>query len=401
MQWISFTLALCVIVAAVATAAKAEASHALDQLAAEYDDYEWISDDDGEASDIEKASRRLVHPPKTFTLRTRSPSLWYRPSGWKPIDSSVDLSSGTIVVATDESSPSARKNIGLLSALKARQPNASTDLPQTTTDVTQHEPWLMEAIEEVVQTGLLPISRSAISDNSVGMAKADFDESTTTVDVASIITTTPTPVSISSAPIWVFASRTPTTIKPTTTGLGGIAVGSSQPQSTVTSIVTSTVKSIPSTLVTTNFVNHNKLVERSTPDHQSRDDSLEPTTTTEWWKAKPNYQFDSLSVKDSLAVDYADGPQPEKQPEIGNGQKELQPPSGNPAFNQQPPAVNRPIIVQQWYQPPPTQQSTPRRPVIVKAPPRTTTTTSTTTARPTTTNTPPKLASTRKPPQVC
>lgn len=364
---------LAFLVLSLASAAEEEPPHQL-----LIDDYQLF--DQGEDSGI-KASRKLIQPLKTYTLRTRSPSLWYRPVGWKPNDPSV--SSDSIVVATSDDTSSSiatsRKSIGNTNSgvivpqiNKSRLPDTSagastgastSELPATTTEHVMHdEPWLMEAIEEVVQGGLLPfkeISRSAMMSNREDDGddfiidpspdvNLDLEELRQAADTSTIGTTTPSPVGISSGPIWVFASRQPTTVKPTTTSaLADIVLGQGswtltsvdQPQSTATS----TVRSIPSSLITTRLMSHNKIVERSTPDDAT---SVE-TTTTEWWKVKPNYEFASLTVNDPVAVDYADGPQPQNQAEI-NGQKELPPPSGNPNFNQQQPAVNRPIIVQQW-----------------------------------------------------
>ena len=370
----------------------------------------------------DKTMRRLVRV-KTFTLptRTRTRPIWYRPD-WP---------------SNKNSSIASTVNPALNSTTTSSTETTTADLPPTTvvdttigqsdftsaTELVQQEKWLLEAIEEVaqsVQDDLTPyqdvdqiivteipetqVRKEALSQENSLLFTAS-SKSPAVIVSSSTVTSTPNPASISSAPLWIYGTR-PTTLPPSgtnkpfvnrwtaapakrvgvTVGLSRFA-GTAKPSSSTS--FSTTTRSKPVSLITAakskptphppiSTTTHHKVARSTTSQTQSRDTSAGIPVTTEWWVAKPNFQFASLAVHDQGDVYDYDGQVDDESAE--NFPSELPPPVANPHFTgndkSRPSTPRRPLS----SQPP-----TPREPGIVQITPRTTTTRPKTTTTKTTT----------------
>lgn len=325
--------------------------------------------------------RRVVQV-KTYTLptRTRNPPLWYRPD-WRLLTSTT-----TTTPAPIETLP------------------PTTPCATTTTDVHSHdEPWLMEAIEEVAQQTVAQLSikdgefTSTTLDDMNVIDNNGFlftsTESGTTFNNEIPRTSTPSPVSISSAPLWIFPSKSPYITETTTSGLLNTWTSIDPPVTTEAAPTTrrTTAARTVATSTTTSTT------KSWTPNRGQSKKTTAPTfpegevqATTEWWLSKPNYHYASLTVNDpddDLVYDYLDSAPPLKDE---RNPSDLHPPSAKPQFYFQEETKSSSQKASAFMQ-----RSTPRRPIIIKAPPRQRSTTTTIIPSKTSTVTRP-----RKPPSL-
>ena len=389
--------------------------------------------------DNDKFLRRLIRV-QTFSrpIRTKTRPVWY--NGQSPVSfkssSTTQSPTSTRAPTSLETTPDQTLEQTTIPSTIEMEDAVKTDITtpvgETTSDsdrtTSQEERWLLDTLEEVAQTvqdSDLPsidaieqmLETEAPKVHDENRNSLSFSTNTAEIIVHDSVSSTPSPTSISSAPVWIY--RPTSAVSNGAVQLNPVKRGGTPPPSNTNGLsrwgvtvkpgtISTTVRSfkIPSGIVTASkptadierltTTAHHK-VARSTLASQMLGKTSIPSTqqTTEWWITKPNYQFDNLGEEDADYIS-SDGNQATatsaESPDAG-----LAPPKSPPHFNifyedgQEAPTGLK-------NRPPSFYQSTPRlplsaNPLIVKAP----LATRPSTARPKTTDKPTTTATTRRP----